>query len=150
MYKKTLGNPIHIASGMSFNPNSNQAYQDWLAAGNVLKYSLEDAKLYKLAEIIQDRDIAAVADVLALGNTWQADKISQELLANAVRRAHAGKPLPPAWRTSDNINVPITDIAQLEEIEDAIAFNVQQAYSNSWARKAAVANATSAEEVELI
>lgn len=109
---------------------------------------LEAAKATKKRQIEEDRDAQCVADVAALGHTWQADKRSQELLAQAITLAQAGLPLPPVWRAANNADVPITSIADLLAISGAIAQQVQTAYTTSWARKAAVDAATTIEEVE--
>lgn len=92
----------------------------------------------KRLEIERGRDAACIADVVVNGHTWQADARSQFLLSNAIRRAHAGRPLPPVWRDAANVDVPIAAVADLEAIEDAIAANTQAAYSASWQLKAQV------------
>lgn len=95
-----------------------------------------------------DRDAQCVADVTVNGHRWQADKRSQDLLAQAIALAQAGLPLPPVWRDADNNDVPITSIGDLLAIAAAIAQHVQQVYATAWARKAAVDAATTPEEVE--
>lgn len=104
----------------------------------------------KLIEIETERDKACVQNVVAGGYTWQVDTRSQSLIRDAIARSYRGKGLPPVWRSADNVNVPLTDVAQLEAIEDAVALNVQQAYARSWQRKESVANAKTIQEVEAI
>lgn len=109
---------------------------------------LDEVKVAKKRQIEADRDAQCTANVTANGHTWQADKLSQELLGQAITLAQAGLPLPPVWRDADNNDVPITSIADLLAISGAIAQQVQTAYATSWARKAAVDAATTIEEVE--
>lgn len=111
---------------------------------------LDELKAERRALINHARDAACLASVTAIGHTWQADARSQELLANAVRRAHAGKPLPPVWRDADNVDMPVATVADLEEIEDAIAAQTLAAYQQSWALKAQIDGATTAAEVEAV
>lgn len=112
--------------------------------------SLDAAKAAKAAEIEAARDAACLADVVANGRTWQADKRSQDLLGSAITLAIAGLPLPAAWRDRDNSNMPITALADLLAIAGAIAANVSAAYTHSWELKAAVADAQTVEEVAAI
>lgn len=107
-------------------------------------------KASKRAAIEAARAAACYADVTASGRTWQADARSQDLLANAVRRGRAGKPLPPKWRDRDNSDMPVASVADLEAIEDAIAAQTQAAYEKSWTLKARIDAATTAEEVEAV
>jgi hypothetical protein len=112
--------------------------------------SLDELKASRRPLIDRARNAACYADVPALGHTWQADARSQDLLSNAIRRAHAGKPLPPVWRTADNVDMPIESLADLEAIEDAIAAQTLAAYQQSWSLKAQLDVATTPEEVEAI
>ncbi|TCS72094.1 uncharacterized protein DUF4376 [Sulfuritortus calidifontis] len=109
---------------------------------------LDAAKAAKRERINAERDAKCVADVTVHDRRWQADKRSQELLAQAVSLAQAGLPLPAVWRDADNNDMPVTSIADLLAIAGAIAQQVQAAYAESWARKAAVDAATTIEEVE--
>ena len=108
---------------------------------------LVEAKAAKKRQIEADRDAACEQPVTALGRTWDADKRSQELLAQAITLAQAGAPLPTVWRDHDNSDMPVTSIADLLAISGAIAQQVQAAYATSWARKAAVDAATTIEGV---
>ena len=99
------------------------------------------------AQIERDRDRQCREPVTALGRTWQADPRSQELLAHAITLAQAGHPLPPIWRDADNGAMPVTSITDLLAIAGAIAANTRAAYEQSWARKGALAAATSPEQI---
>jgi len=109
---------------------------------------LAATKAEKKARIEAERDAQCEQPVRALGRTWDADKRSQELLAYAITIAQAGGPLPPVWRDHDNDNMPVTSIADLLAIAGAIAAQIQTAYAQSWARKAAVNAAQMLDEVE--
>jgi hypothetical protein len=150
MFKKTISWPIELSTGACINPDSYIPYIEWLQQGNILQYTLEDAKLEKLASITEDRDLSLQSNVTAIGNTWQADSNSKNLLADAILMASVTGVLPPIWRTSDNKNIAITDISQLISIATAIATNVQNSYSTSWTRKQLLEEATTLEEVESI
>lgn len=112
--------------------------------------SLEQIKATKKLQIEADRAAQCYADVSALGHQWQADKDSQNLLSQAISLAQAGLPLPPVWRTSDNVDVPITSINDLLTIAGAIATQTQAVYATAWKRKAALEVATTIEEVEAV
>jgi hypothetical protein len=106
------------------------------------------AKAEKKARIEAERDAQCEQPVQALGRTWDADKRSQELLTAAITLAQAGGPLPPVWRDYDNNNVPITSLADLLAIANAISAQTQAAYAQSWERKAMVDAAQTLDEVE--
>jgi hypothetical protein len=106
------------------------------------------AKAEKKARIEAERDAQCEQSVQVLGHTWDADKRSQELLTTAIALAQAGGPLPSVWRNRDNNNVPITSIADLLAIANAIAAQTQAAYARSWERKAMVDAAQTLDEVE--
>lgn len=108
------------------------------------------AKTEKRAQITAERDAACVAPVQALGHTWQADPGSQALLTKAVTLAAVGLPLPEVWRDIDNVDLPITNISQLLAIAGAMAAATQAAYTAAFARKDALAAATTLAEVEAI
>ncbi|MBU0665340.1 MAG: DUF4376 domain-containing protein [Proteobacteria bacterium] len=107
-------------------------------------------QLKKKAEIEAARDAACYADVTALGHTWQADIRSQDLLNKTISLCALGLPLPPTWRTLDNIDVPITGMADLLAIAGAMAYQTQFAYSTSWALKAQGLAATRVQQIETI
>jgi hypothetical protein len=109
---------------------------------------LATAKAEKKARIEAERDAQCEQPVQALGRTWDADKRSQELLASAITIAQAGGPLPSVWRDRDNDTMPVASIADLLAIAGAIAAQTQAAYAQSWARKAAVDEAQTLDEVE--
>lgn len=107
-----------------------------------------DAKAVKRAEIIADKERECHVDVQALGHTWQADEYSQLMLDKAVSSYSIGIPLPPAWRTRANVNVPVTGIETLSAIIGAIAANTNAAYVRMWTRKAALDAATTLPEID--
>lgn len=101
-----------------------------------------------VAQITKDRDTACFADVTVLGHPWQADSRSQQMLASAILLAQAGVYTPTVWRDANNVDVPITSVGQLVAIAGAMAAQTQAAYAHSWARKAALADAVTVEQVE--
>ena len=107
-------------------------------------------KLAKLALIEAERDAFRYANVIAHGRTWQADKVSQDLLSDAINLASNGLPLPDVWRDAGNSDMSITSLADLLTIAGAMAAQTRTAYANSWVRKAAVEAATTEEEIEVV
>lgn len=140
---------------------------DMLAKGQFAKYQLvngvvsinqnlelQDAREQQKAIINNARDAAAYADVqAAIGGTvyaWQADARSVSLLNGAITLAQNGGALPPEWRTSDNINVPISALADLLAIAAAISASVNAAYAKSWTLKAQIDAATTVADVQAV
>lgn len=150
MYKKTDGWPINILTGGAVDPKIDKDYQNWIALGNTLEYTLSDAKALKLEQIVKDRDEDLYKNVSALNNTWQVDSRSQELLVQAITLGSITGVVPSIWRTSDNIDVGISSINDLVIIASTIAVQVEAAYTRSWSRKADLALATTLLEVESI
>jgi hypothetical protein len=111
---------------------------------------LAEAKAAKKRQIEAERGAQCEQPVQALGRTWDADQRSQELLNGTIALAQAGGSLPTVWRDHDNDNMPVTSLAELLAIADAIAAQTQAAYARSWARKAAVDAATTIEEVNAV
>lgn len=107
-------------------------------------------KAAKFAEIEASRDAAVAANATALGYQWQADDRSVKLLNGAITLGAQGAPLPAVWRTADNINMPVSSLADLLAIAGAIAAQTQTAYARSWVLKAAVESATTIQQVEAI
>lgn len=131
-------------------PDNVEAYS-WTYDGSTFSppppTPLETLKEAKLAQIILDRDAACYADVEVIGHTWQADFRSQALLSSAILMAQSEVYTPTTWRTADDVNVSVT-LADLVQIAGTIAAQTEVAYAASWARKAVVDAATTAEEVE--
>lgn len=143
-----------IGAGTPFTHNGLQYPGNWLtlstpeeraAIGAVLYVepvpsppSIEEVKSIKIRQIEQWRDDACYANVTAHSRQWQADKRSQELLANAILAASVGLSLPQAWRDSSNSDMPISSIADLVAIAGAAALATQTAYVRSWELKAEV------------
>ena len=111
---------------------------------------LSAKKAIKYAQIEQERDAAASANVVVFGRPWTADIRSQMLLGQAITLANAGLPLPPGWRDANDGVMPITGINDLLAIAGAIAAQVQNAYAESWARKDALAAATTLAEIDAV
>lgn len=110
---------------------------------------LSEIKAAKRAQIERDRDVACYADITVNGHAWQADPRSQSLMATAILLAQAGVYTPSVWRTADNVNVPVT-LQDLVLIAGSIAARTQTVYAASWARKAALEAATTAEEIAAV
>ena len=71
--------------------------------------TLEEAKASKKTEIEEARNKACFIPVSAIGHTWQVDTRSQTLLSSAILLAQIGAtPVPPTWRSIDNVDVPVT------------------------------------------
>ena len=115
------------------------------------KYAtVAEAQDAKRAEIRAARDAACYAPVTALGHTFQADARSQELLSSTINLASSGLPLPAVWRSLDDVNVPVTTIAQLLAIAGAMAVQTQAAYGKWWQLKTQIAAAKTIAEIEAI
>lgn len=109
-----------------------------------------EVKQAVLAQILQNREAQCQQPTLALGQLWQADTRSQSLLSQAILLAQIQvAPVPPTWRTLDNVDVSVT-LDNLKAIALAIATQTQVAYSRSWDLKALVAAATTIEELNAI
>ncbi len=108
---------------------------------------IAEAKAAKREQITAERDAACVAPVQALGHTWQADEGSKTLLDMAITLAAAGLPLPEVWRDIDNVDMPITSVDQLLAIAAAMAAATQAAYTSAFARKDALAEAETLEDI---
>ena len=112
---------------------------------------LPEAKESKKTEICAARDAACYAPVSALGHVFQADARSQELLGGLINLGQLpGFPMPTAWRSLNDTNVPIQSLADLVQIAAAMAAQTQAAYAKSWQLKAAVDAATTNAEIEAI
>ena len=113
-----------------------------------------DLQAAKRAQIEQWRDEARYADVTVevygSPHPWQIDPISSQLILSAATNNKVfGFPLPPTWRTADNIDVPIS-INDLAAIIAAGAIQTQMAYAKSWALKAQVAAASTQADLDAI
>lgn len=129
-----------------FEPG-DESTPEWLAL-HPPPDPIADAKAVKRAEIIADKERECHVDVQALGHTWQADEYSQLMLDKAVSSYSIGIPLPPAWRTRANVNVPVTGIETLSAIIGVIAANTNAAFVRMWERKAALEAATTLQEID--
>ena len=112
--------------------------------------TIQEERQALLSQIFQNREIKCQQPVLALGQQWQADSISQSLLSQAILLAQIqAAPVPPTWRTLDNQDISVT-LDDLKAIAFAIAAQTQLAYSRSWELKALVASATTIDELNAI
>lgn len=107
------------------------------------------SKLEKHTQIERERDAERWADITTLGHTWQADAATQQTLASAILLAQAGVYTPSIWRDRDNVNVTVT-LTDLVTLAGVMAAQTKAAYDRSWERKAALAAATTPEEVEAV
>lgn len=151
----TIGGPFPFTSSAAdLEPHAVTLRAALLAGsyGPIAPYMPDFARLAaeKKTAITRARDVACATNVTALGHTWQADTRSYTLLVQAITLAHAGLPLPPVWRTADNVDVPIVSLADLLAIAGAVATQVQAAYSKSWMLKGKVDVAVSANDVAAI
>lgn len=117
--------------------------------GKIASTVLSRAKESKHRQIERARDVACLADITALGHTWQADARSQQMLASAILLAQAGVYTPSVWRDADNVDVPVT-LQQLVALAGTMAAQTQAAYATSWARKVALNMATTVADVESV
>lgn len=131
-----------------FEPG-DESTPEWLAL-HPAPDPIAEAKATKREQINAERDAACIAPVEALGRTWQADEGSQALLNKAITLAAAGLPLPVVWRDADNVDLVITDLAQLLAIAGAMAAATQAAYTDAFARKDALKDADTLAEIEAI
>lgn len=134
-------------SGVTIFEPGDESTPEWIAM-HPPPDPIADAKAAKRSEIEADKERECHADVQALGHTWQADDYSQLLLNKAVSSYSIGVPLPPAWRSKDNVNVPITGIETLAAIIRGIAVNTNAAFVRMWTRKAALDAATTLQELD--
>lgn len=139
----------HTAEGIIVFFPGDESTPEWLAI-HQLPDPIAEAKAAKREQITVERDAACVAPVQALGHTWQADEGSQALLNKAITLAAAGLPLPTVWRDVDNVDLVITDLAQLLAIAGAMAAATQAAYTDAFARKDALKDADTLAEIEAI
>lgn len=133
-------------AGLTVFQPGDEATPEWLAL-HPPPDPIADAKVAKRVEIEADKDRECHVDVQAMGHTWQADEYSQLMLDKAVSSYSIGIPLPPAWRSKANVNVPVAGIETLAAIIGAIAANTNAAYVRMWARKAALDAATTLQEI---
>ena len=111
---------------------------------------IAEAKASKRYEINADRDAAVNAPVEALGHTWDSTYVSQFRINSAIALALNGLPLPSVWRDYHNVDMPVTDVAELLAIGAAMAVATETAMHVSWARKAALSVAETLEEIASI
>lgn len=116
--------------------------------------SLDSFKADKKQKIEEWRDIARCSDVVVeiggVFHTWQADKVSKDLIGDTINLvSNNAATIPPVWRTIDNINVAVT-LADLKSIASAMATQTNNAYIHSWQLKSLVDAATTKAQLEAI
>ena len=116
--------------------------------------TLEELKLSTKKQVEIERDVRACMDVLVdVGGTafsFQADQRSQNLVMGTLLGTATGTAkLPPVWRTSNNLNVPIC-LDDLKHIGAAMSLQVNTVYTQSWDVKAKIDAATTIEGVQSI
>lgn len=147
LYFKDINNNYHYLSDLAHLPEGGVliSWEELQELKN--PKTLEQVKTEKIQEIEDKRNFQCVQNVTALNRTWQADGKSQSLLGHVITLAQAGLPLPLVWRDADNNNMSISALSDLLAIAGAIAVQTQNAYSNSWALKQEVTNATTIQEM---
>jgi hypothetical protein len=111
---------------------------------------LTGIKQKKIEDLDLTRKSLSESSVNVNGNMWQADVTSRTLLSNAILVASHGYDLPPFWRTTDNKNIPITDISELLDIASAIDKQTHDVSSKYWEIKDKIIKSSSADEMELL
>jgi hypothetical protein len=106
------------------------------------------------ALIHQWRDTYRFSDItVSVGGVvhqWQVNKDSIDLITGAIDMVtQTIASCPPTWRTSDNVDVPIT-ITDLKVIAGAAAVQTQAAFSHSWVLKAALSTAVKNQDIAAI
>jgi len=119
--------------------------------GNSFMYSpwnMEIIKNRKRRMIEADRDQAIANGVSWNDYVWDCDEVSRSNLTGVVASFNAGVPLPDnfIWRTKDNQNVLISG-EEAVQLGSAMLAHVNNAYQESWNRKADVDAATTEEQV---
>ena len=141
---------LYFDNGMvtifSHGDESSPEFTYW----QILPDPIAEAKAAKRAEINADRDAAVNAPVEALGHTWDSTYVSQFRINSAIALALNGLPLPSVWRDYHNVDMPVTDVAELLAIGAAMAVATETAMHVSWARKAALYEAETLEEIAAI
>lgn len=112
---------------------------------------LNEVQAAKLAELERARIAAETAPVTVGGKTYNPSESVTNLLANLGARLRRGKPttLSALYEANGNPVSPVTQ-AIVESIEDAIAAQREAAWNRYGTRIAAVAAATTAEQVQAI
>jgi len=119
-------------------------------ADAALLAEVANARALKKLELKGERDLMCVRNVTAIGYVWQADPISQQLLASKIALCSAGGALPYIWRTADDVDYMVTSLSDLVTIAEAMSSQAEQAYQHYWLKKAEVDNATAVAEVEAV
>jgi hypothetical protein len=112
--------------------------------------TLEYSKIIKLKQIDSDAQVTMYQDVIVNDHVFQGDQLSQDLLSKAINLTLAGLPLPLAWIDKSNIQVPITNLADLISIAAPMQINVQTAKLTANVKKVAVVAAITVSQVNAI
>lgn len=116
--------------------------------------SLAELKEEKARQVDLWRTQARYADVTVtvggVDHTWQVDEGSQQLIMNAITVYSLGiAPLPPTWRTSDDIDVSVT-LDDLKAIASAAVTQTSLAFYHSFQLKNQIEAATTPEQLDAI
>lgn len=113
--------------------------------------TLDELQEAKKTEINIARETAKYAGINHNGYDWQTDNEARDNINGTLTAVNAGVPLPSdfTWRTEDNQDVPM-DAAGLTALSAAVLAQDFALYQQSWALKAQVDAATTAEEVAAI
>jgi len=157
MYKIVGMGVKRLSDGASILPDAAntdwQTYQEWLAAGNKpeSEYSLGELKKERQSFINIERDRRLNAGVVWNGYQIDSDINSRNNLMGTISAINAGVSLPQnfVWRTSDNLNIPITN-EQLINLGETVLNYISAVYQRSWELKDLILAATTPEELDLI
>jgi hypothetical protein len=112
---------------------------------------IEQAKAEKLAELDRAYDAAIQQAITYMGHTFQSDTNSQDTLTKTLTTLNAVGNVPTgfAWWAADNIAVPMT-LAELNGLAMAMLNQGWVAFQNKQAKKAAVRNAQTVDDVNSV
>jgi len=112
-------------------------------------WSLDLAKNRKTRLVERARDNAISSGVVWNNYTWDCDTQSRANLTSVVATISAGVLLPNnfVWRTKDNQNILMSS-DDVVALSSAMLTHVNEAYQESWQRKAVVASASTEAEVD--
>jgi len=157
MYKLTKYTSITRLADNASIPNDPAntdyaEYLEWLAAGNtpLPAQSLDEARLEKIASLRQSRNIASDADVIVNGKTFSADQDTQTAFKRLGDRLRRGKPTTLQAVLDVDSNPVALNQALIDNIEDAIAANIEAAWNKYGMLVGQVNTASTVAEIEEI
>jgi hypothetical protein len=123
-----------------------------LAAGAVSALpNLEEYKAAKASLVNPFREKVLASGVAYNGHTFDSDDVSVSRLTAVSNLALAGGALPAGfvWRSADNVDVPFT-APDVFSLLGAMIARANEVFGISWAKKQAIAAATTAAEVDAV